>query len=57
VSRYTSITFEVDDSVKDIQVVGIFETGDIEGLLLTMSRTFGVSIEKLDEEHIRLIPQ
>jgi transmembrane sensor len=54
VSRYTSIRIDVDDAVRNIEVLGYFRTGDIEGVLLTMRDTFHVKVERLSEDHIVL---
>jgi transmembrane sensor len=54
VSRYTAIRIDVDASVRDIEVLGYFRTGDIDGILLTMRDTFGVKVERLSEDHIVL---
>lgn len=54
VSRYTSIHIEMDDAVKDIQVVGYFRTGDIDPLLRTMEETFQVNVQRIDDDHIYL---
>lgn len=54
ISRYTSIRIEVDEAVRDIQVLGYFRTGDIEGILLTMQDTFHINVERLSDEHIVL---
>jgi ferric-dicitrate binding protein FerR (iron transport regulator) len=44
----------VDEDVKDIEVLGYFRTGDIEGILLTMEVTFHIRVDRLSEEHIVL---
>lgn len=53
-SRYTSIRIDVDDAVRDIEVLGYFRTGDIEGVLLTMRETFHIKVERLSADHIVL---
>ncbi len=54
VSRYTRVRIDVDDSVRDVKVVGYFSTGDVDGLLLTMRETFNVDVVMLDESHFFL---
>ena len=53
-SRYTSIRIDVDEEVRNIEVLGYFRTGDIEGILLTMEDTFNIRVDRLSEEHIVL---
>lgn len=54
VSRYTDIQIDVDEKVRDISVLGNFRTGDIEGMLLSLSITFNLQVERLSEDHIVL---
>lgn len=54
VSRYTDIQIDVDEEVRDISVLGNFRTGDIEGMLLSLSITFNLQVERLSEDHIVL---
>ncbi|MES2623642.1 MAG: FecR domain-containing protein [Pseudomonadota bacterium] len=54
VSRYTSIQIDVDEAARDIQVLGLFRTGDIEGVLLAMQDTFNLTVERLSDDHIVL---
>jgi transmembrane sensor len=54
ISRYTPITIEVDEAVKNISVLGYFRTGDIDAVLVTMRDTFGLTVERQSENHIRL---
>lgn len=54
VSRYTDIQIDVDETVRDISVLGNFRTGDIEGMLLSLSITFNLQVERLSEDHIVL---
>jgi transmembrane sensor len=53
-SRYTPITIEVDEAVKNISVLGYFRTGDIDAILVTMRDTFGLEVERQSENHILL---
>jgi transmembrane sensor len=54
ISRYTPITIEVDEEVKNISVLGYFRTGDIDAVLVTMRDTFGLTVERQSENLIRL---
>ena len=54
VSRYTSITIEADENIRDIPVGGYFKAGDIEGLLVAMEQNFHIESELVGENHIRL---
>lgn len=53
-SRYTPITIEVDEAIKNISVLGYFRTGDIDAILVTMRDTFGLTVERQSENHILL---
>jgi transmembrane sensor len=53
-SKYTSTKIELDDSVKDIPVLGYFKIGDINAILIAMQTTFGLNIETRSDTHIRL---
>lgn len=54
VSRYTAIQIDVDEKVRDISVLGNFRTGDVEGMLLSLSITFNLEVERLSDDHIVL---
>ncbi|HWK55085.1 MAG TPA: FecR domain-containing protein [Hyphomicrobiales bacterium] len=54
VSRYTDIQIDVDEKVRNISVLGNFRTGDIEGMLLSLSITFNLQVERPSEDHIVL---
>ena len=54
VSRYTSIRIDVDEAVRNIEVLGYFRTGDVEGVLLAVQNTFHLKVERLSEDHIVL---
>lgn len=54
VSRYTLVQFDVDEAIRNIQVLGYFQAGDIEGFLDVMSDTFNIEVERLDKNHIAL---
>lgn len=56
ISRYTDIKFELsnDDSLKKIQVAGMFKTGDVTGLLDVLSRNFNIQYERIGSDKIIL---
>jgi len=56
ISRYTNITFELSDDKKlqNVQVAGMFKTGDVTGLLEVLSRNFNISYEKVTGDKIIL---
>lgn len=56
ISRYTDIQFELsnDKKLKDIQVAGMFKTGDVTGLLDVLSRNFNIQYERIGSDRIIL---
>ncbi|WDD97497.1 FecR family protein [Thalassomonas actiniarum] len=56
ISRYTQIEFELDSdkNLEQIQVAGMFKTGDVTGLLDVLSRNFNISYEKVSHDKIFL---
>jgi transmembrane sensor len=55
VSRYTDYQFElVDESLKNIQVAGLFKTGDVDGLLAALQQNFNVRHQRIGSHTIRL---
>lgn len=56
ISRYTKIEFELaeDEKLKDVQVAGMFKTGDVNGLLDVLSQNFNISHERLNDAKIVL---
>jgi len=56
ISRYTDIQFELADDAKlqDIQVAGMFKTGDVNGLLAVFKSNFNISHERLSRDKILL---
>lgn len=56
ISRYTDITFELadDEQLKQVQVAGMFKTGDVTGLLEVLSSNFNISYKKIAEDKIIL---
>lgn len=54
VNRYTSIRIDVDAAVRDIKVLGVYPTGNVEGILLSMASNFNVKVVRVSENHIVL---
>jgi transmembrane sensor len=56
ISRYTDIEFELDNDKKlqDVQVAGMFKTGDVTGLLEVLSNNFNISYKKIGNDKIIL---
>ena len=55
VSRYTSYSFELaDDALKQVQVAGLFKTGDVNGLLAALEENFNVKHQRIGTSTIRL---
>ena len=55
VSRYTAYNFEMsDDAVRQIQIAGLFKTGDVEGLLAALEQNFNVRHQRVGSHTIRL---
>jgi transmembrane sensor len=56
ISRYTDITFELSDDeyLKQVQVAGMFKTGDVTGLLEVLSNNFKISHKRIGTDKIIL---
>ena len=56
ISRYSDVKFELDDNkqLQEIQVVGMFKTGDITGLLDVLKQNFKISHRRVSENKIFL---
>ncbi|MFT4925914.1 MAG: transmembrane sensor [Phenylobacterium sp.] len=56
ISRYTQIEFELsdDEKLRQVQVAGMFKTGDVTGLLDVLSRNFNIRYEKVSHNKIIL---
>jgi len=56
ISRYTDIEFELadDEQLQNVQVAGMFKTGDVNGLLNVLSQNFNISYEKVSSDKIIL---
>ena len=56
ISRYTSVEFRfLDEDSKRVRVVGLFQTGDVDGLLAALRENFNISFERIDEDTILLM--
>jgi transmembrane sensor len=56
ISRYTDIEFEISDDqqLKQVQVAGMFKTGDVIGLLDVLTTNFSISYKKTGKNKIFL---
>lgn len=55
ISRYTTVKFEiVDEQIKQLRVAGMFKSGDIDGLLMTLHENFDIASRQVEEGHILL---
>ena len=56
ISRYTKVQFELADDakLKQIQVAGLFKTGDVNGLLEVFKNNFNIEAERVGKDKIRL---
>ena len=55
ISRYTSVEFRfLDDDSKRVRVLGLFQTGDVDGLLAALRENFDISYERTDDDTILL---
>ena len=55
ISRYTSVEFRfLDEESKRVRVAGLFQTGDVDGLLSALRENFNISYERIDNGTILL---
>ncbi len=56
ISRYTNMKFELsdDEALKNVQVAGMFKTGDVTGLLEVLSNNFNIRYERVSNDKIIL---
>ena len=56
ISRYTDIKFELADNeqLQQVQVAGMFKTGDVTGLLDVLSNNFNISYKRIGTDKIIL---
>ena len=56
ISRYTDIEFELaaNQELEQVQVAGLFKTGDVKGLLEVLSNNFNINAEKIGQHKIVL---
>lgn len=56
ISRYSDISFELadDEKLREIKVAGMFKTGDIDGLLSVLEKSFNIEYKKVSAKKITL---
>jgi transmembrane sensor len=55
ISRYTPVEFGfLDDDLKKIRIAGVFKAGDINGLLMTLQKNFGITYQRINEQKVLL---
>lgn len=52
VSRYTTVKLEAEESIRNIQIEGLFKAGDIDGLIIAMEKNFNVDSQRIGEDQI-----
>ena len=52
VSRYTTVKLEADESIRNIQIEGLFRAGDIDGLMVAMEKNFNVVSQRVGDDQI-----
>lgn len=52
VSRYTNVKLEADESIRNIQIEGLYKAGDINGLMIAMEKNFNVTSQRIGEDRI-----
>lgn len=56
VSRYTEFTIEIgDESIERLPIGGYFHIGEVDELLLAIESSFDIKIERLADDHVRLL--
>lgn len=57
VNRYSPVTIEIaDPNLRQLRIGGRFKVGDLEALYEVLEVSFGVHIDRLDDQHIQLRP-
>ncbi len=55
IERYTQVRIEMaSDALKPILIVGIFQTGDVDGLLVSLEQNFNIGHTWMESNHIVL---
>lgn len=54
ISRYTSVEFVLDESIKQERIAGLFKAGDVSGLLATLAQNFNINSEHLGDNKVLL---
>jgi transmembrane sensor len=52
VSRYTTVKLEAEESIRNIQIEGLFRAGDIDGLLVAMEKNFNLDSQRIGKDQI-----
>ena len=56
VSRYTSVTIDISDpALKQLRIGGQFQIGETEALFDVLASSFNIKVQRLNEQHVRLI--
>ena len=57
VNRYSPVTIEIaDPALRQLRIGGRFKVGDLEALYEVLEISFGVHVNRLDDQHIQLRP-
>ena len=55
IGRYTSVEFVIlDENLKKLRISGLFKSGDVEGLLVTLRKNFNISHTRQGKETVIL---
>jgi transmembrane sensor len=50
ISRYTSVEFVfLDEDLKNLKVAGLFQTGDVDGLVLALNDNFQINAQRINQ--------
>ena len=53
ISRYTAVSVEIEDpELRDLRIRGLFKVGEVEALFETLELTFGLTVERIDDERV-----
>jgi transmembrane sensor len=56
VSRYTTVVFTPDDSIRNVRVGGYFRAGDVDSLLVALRTGFDIDSQRTADGRIALFP-
>lgn len=55
IERYTPVEFVIqDENLKSVRIVGMFKTGDVEGLLSTLRQNFDITYQRVGDDKVIL---